>query len=529
MKQRIRQLAIFGSIFILLSPLIKTSLAQDVKVAREAMDKRDFEQALEEYLLLYESDSSKLEYNYRIGVCYLNTNIDKSKALPYLKRAVRKEDHDPNAVYLLGRAYHYSYRFDKAIETYIEFKEIGKGSEYNLSNVERQIEYCENAKELMKYPLDVQFSPVGKTINSLYSDYYPFIPIDESFLLYNSRRDDGSKEKPDGEYLANVYRSKVKNGAFQDADPLGTINSREGNEEVVGLSAQGELAVLYMDDGTYGKGDLYLCEVTEDGRPKDPELLPDVINSQNGVEIAGSITPSKDAIYFASTRDGGEGGVDLYVSRKLPNGEWSPARNLGPSINTPMDEDFPNLSPDGETLYFSSKGHTSMGGYDIFKAQWDPIKKRWSNVSNVGYPINTPQDNMNLRMSKSGKFGYISAIRDKGPGNLDIYRVDFKSVDPRYTVIKGVISSNDTSHAIENARLSVLDLDKGGLYGNYVPNRETKRYVIILPPGKYQMTAEAPGFKPHEKEIKILDKSSHRSMIRNDIELELKKAKGKKD
>ncbi len=505
-----------------------TSIAQDPEVARDAFEKRDFEQALEEYLLLYEQDSSKLEYNYRIGVCYLNTNIDKADALPYLKRAASMEDHDPNALYLLGRAYHYAYRFDKAIETYIEFKEIGKGSAYNLRNVDRQIEYCENAKELMKYPAEVKFSPVKKEVNSLYPDYYPFVPIDESYLVFNSRRDDGSVEKPNGEYLANIYRSKVDGGEFQDAKPLKAINSKDGNEEVVGLSAEGELAVLYMDDGTYGKGDLYLCEMTDKGRPKDPQRLPDVINSKNGVEIAGSITPSKDAIYFASTREGGEGGVDLYVSRKLPNGEWSPARNLGPAINTPMDEDFPNISPDGETLYFSSKGHTSMGGYDIFKAQWDPIKKRWSNVSNVGYPINTPQDNMNLRVSKSGKFGYISAIREKGPGNLDIFRVDFESVEPRYTVIKGVMSSSDTSKALENSRLSVVDLESGGLFGNYVPNRETKRYVIILPPGEYHLTAEAPGFESYEKEVKILDKSSYRSMIQNDIELEPKK-KGEKD
>jgi hypothetical protein len=166
-----------------------------------------------------------------------------------------------------------------------------------------------------------------------------------------------------------------------------------------------------------------------------------------------------------------------------------------------------------------------MGGYDIFEAEWDPVRKRWGNVSNIGYPINTPQDNMNFRISESGKYGYISAIREKGPGSEDIFRVDFKSVDPRYSVIKGRISSSDTSQALGQPRLSVIDREGGGLFGNYVPNEETMRYVIILPPGKYLLTAEAPGFESFEKKVEILDKSSHRSMIENDIQLDPKGGK----
>lgn len=520
---------LLASAFLLISFVALDGKAQDVDLAREAFKKWDFEQALEEYLLLYEEDSTKLEYNYRIGVCYLNTRIDKSKAVPYLERVVEMERHDPDALYLLGRAYHYAYRFDKAIETYIEFKERGKGSEENLESVDQQIAYCENAKELMKYPVDVEFEPLGDNVNSLYRDYFPYVPRDESFLLYNSRRDDGSKEKENGEHYANIYRSKVESGEFQEAEPLKeSINSPDGNEEVAGLSADGDLAIFYMDDGAYGEGDLYLCELNDRGVPSNIQRLPDVINS-GSVEIAGSITPSKDAIYFASNREGGEGGIDLYVSRKLPNGDWSPAKNLGPKVNTPLDEDFPNISPDGETLYFSSKGHTSMGGYDIFKAEWDHIRKRWGNVSNMGYPINTPQDNRNFRISKSGKYGYISAIREKGPGDEDIFRVDFKSVEPRYSVMKGKLRSADTAKSIENPRLSIIDQKNGELFGNYVPNEETMQYVIILPPGKYLLSAEAPGFEPFKKTFEILDKSSYRSMIQEDIELSPQNASEKKE
>ena len=184
-------------------------------------------------------------------------------------------------------------------------------------------------------------------------------------------------------------------------------------------------------------------------------------------------------MYFASNRDGGYGGVDIYVTKKLPNGKWGLPQNLGPTINTKFDEDFPNISNDGKTLYFSSKGHTSMGGYDIFKASWDNVKRIWTTVKNIGYPINTPEDNMNYRESKSGRTGYISTLRANGLGDLDIYSVTFNEVDPEYTVVKGFITTSDSSHIFTDAAISVLDLQIDEEYGSYLPNPNTGRFIII--------------------------------------------------
>ncbi len=503
-----------------LVPFLSSVNGQNEKVARDLFEKRDFEGAMEEYLLLHEEDPDKLEYNYRIGVCYLNTNIDKSKAVPYLKKAVQHKKADPNALYLLGRAYHLAYKFDKAIDAYYDFKEKGKGSEFNLKKVDRQIAYCENAKELMKFPVDVDFIDLGDPVNSLYKDYYPFVPADESYLLFNSRRKEKSIENRNGTYRSNVYISRVAEGEFTEASLVKSINTEKGNEEVVGLSREGDKVLLYMDDGgRYGyDGDLYVADLVN-GRIKEPNLLPESINSDK-VEIAASITDEKDAIIFASNRKGGHGGVDLYVSKKLPNGKWSSARNLGPGVNTEEDEDFPNLSPDGSKLYFSSKGHTSMGGYDIFSAEWDTVKRRWGKVKNIGYPINTPDDNMNFRISRSGKYGYISSLREKGHGNLDVYRVEFKGVDPRYTVIKGYLRSQDTGRMkVKRPMISVTDKATGEVYGDYTPDSRTMRYIMILPPGKFHIFVDAPGFEPHEEDIEILDKSSYRPRIDKDFTL----------
>jgi len=421
-----------------------------------------------------------------------------------------------NAYYLLGRAYHFAYQFDKAIEMFTKYKTIGGGTAASITETNNQIEYCHNAKEIVKYPLNVTFENLGNKINSIYPDYYPFMPIDESFIVFNSRRDDGSIELENGKYTANVYISKVVNGNYTDAVPLGkNINTPDGNEEISGLSASGDILLLYFDNFG-GFGDLYLTTKKEQGF-ETPVILEKQINSHHE-EIAASITRDGNAIYFASNRPGGYGGTDIYVSRKLPIGGWGPAQNLGAEINTEFDEDFPNISPDNTMLYFSSKGHTSMGGYDIFKSDWDKTKRSFSNVRNIGYPVNTTYDDMNFRVSETGRFGYIAAVRPGGYGDYDIYRVTFNDIEPRYTVIKGSISCADTSKRADDVYLLVIDKNSD-LYGEYSPNLNTMRYIMILPPGEYNLDVEAGGFIPIHETINILDKSSFMTEIRKDIVL----------
>ena len=503
-------------LFTLLSTL---TIAQEInpKVAAEHFNDGNFSEALVDYMDLLQAEPNNERYNYRVGVCYLNTNIDKAKAVDYLEKVIQSEEPDPNTYYLLGRAYHFAYRFQEAIEMYRKFKSLNKGSEENLLDVNKQIEYCYNAIELMKFPLDVTFENLGANINSKHKDYYPFVPKNESFIIFNSKRDDGSEKMMNGTYHSEIYYAQVKNGAFAKARKLDqNINTLNGSEEIVGMSADGDYLLLYFENDEH-YGDLFIAGF-ENHKLKEIDKLPKVINSKNH-EIAASITKNGDAIYFASDRDGGFGGVDLYVSLKLPNGDWGPAQNLGPTVNTSFDEDFPNITADGKTLYFSSKGHTSMGGYDIFKATWDQVKRNFSDVKNVGYPLNTPEDNTNYRESESGRTGYTSAIREGGSGDFDLYSVTFNEVDPEYTVIKGFVTPEDTTQIIKDVFISVLDLQTDELYGTYLTNPITGRYIIILPVGKFNMMVEVPGYGIYTEDVEILGKSSFRSVIKKDIQL----------
>ena len=194
--------------------------------------------------------------------------------------------------------------------------------------------------------------------------------------------------------------------------------------------------------------------------------------------------------------------------------------NAGKEINTAYDEDFPNISPDGKMLYFSSKGHTSMGGYDIFKSNYDEAANTFSSPKNLGYPINTTDDDMNFRISKNGKYGYIASAKNGGQGDFDIYRVTFNEVESDYSVVIGGFSAKDGSEiTYSDVFISVNDNITKELVGNYLPNPATGRFVVILPPGKYQMTIDAPGYKPVTKNIEVFDKVSYQAEINMNIEL----------
>ncbi|MDF2436216.1 MAG: WD40-like Beta Propeller Repeat [Bacteroidota bacterium] len=499
----------------------------DKKVDAYAADKLflagNYEAALDDYLILLDKEPKNDKYNYNIAICYLNTNINKKKAIPYLEILTHKSKYDPNAMYLLGRAYHYANRFDDAIRAYNTFKQTGRGNADNLLDVDRQIQFCINAKELMKFPVNVTFENLGVNVNSPYADYYPFVPSDESFIIYNTRRpDDGASDaKEDGTFSSAIYVSKVTEGAFAKAKNIGPpISKKEGEQEIIGLSASGEIMLLYYTN-LKGVGDIYMTTTDKNKSFKPADKLAESINSSKAEEIAACISNDGSMLYFASNRLGGQGGTDLYMSRKLPNGSWGPAQNLGADINTPFDEDFPNITNDGKALYFSSNGHTSMGGADIFKAEMNEATHQFANPKNVGYPINTTEDNYNFRLSNNGRFGYMAAVRDGGLGDLDIYRVTFNDVEPQYSVVKGGIVSADSTQKLNysDVFISVTNSKTQEMVGNYLPNQNTGKYVMVLAPGNYEVSIEANGFQSVTDNIAILDKGSYKFEINKDIRL----------
>lgn len=504
--------------FLLSLSLCHAQSAKDLRLIASDAERKfqagNYEDALEDYLQLLGQDPKSESYNYNLAVCYLNTNINKAKAVPYLEIVTRKEKHNPNADFLLARAYQYANRFDEAAALFEKFKAAGKGSDENLRACYYEIQNCQNAKEIMKYPVNVSFQSLGKgIINSEFADYYPFVPENEAFIVFNSKRpvDMDVPKQETGQYANSILISKVVNGEFMQASVIGDpICKGNSGEEMIGMNAKGDILLLYKPDYK-GAGRIYISKQDSGGQFSKPELLPSPINGV-GDEIAACISNDGNTIFFASDRKGGMGGTDIYMCRKMFGGQWGEPRNMGPAINSVLDEDFPNISPDGRTLYFSSKGHASMGGYDIFKATWNDSARQFMNPKNMGYPINTSYDDMNFRISRSGRYGYLAAVRGGGAGDYDIYRVTFNDVETDYTVMIGQIRSKDGSEvSFRDVFITVNDNITGELIGNYIPNPANGRTVMILPPGKYILNVEAPGFRNYSMPIQIYDKVSYQS------------------
>lgn len=486
--------------------------------AERKLKNENFEDALVDYLQLLNKDPKNELYNYYAGVCCLNSNSNKAKAIPYLEIVTRKDKYNPEADYLLARAYQYAGRYDDAIKMYDNYKVYLLNKGKISQDVNDQIQYCLNAKELVKFPVNVTFQTLGKNVNSEYNDYYPFVTANESFMMFNSKRPEKNAERMEnGEYKNSILISKVVNGQFTKATNVGApLNIGNAGTEIIGLSANGETVLLLMNSKNR-KGNVFISKLNAKGVYSKPEPLSKIIDTK-GEEIAASIS-NDGVIYFASNRDGGFGGYDLYSCRLLPNGKWAEPQNLGPNVNTKHDEDFPNISPDGKTIYFSSKGHTSMGGYDIFKADYDETTLSFTNAKNIGYPINTAYDDMNFRVSKNGKYGYMAAIKANGLGEYDIYRVNFNDVESQLSVVLGDFTSKEKVD-YRDVFISVNDLANNELVGNYLPNPNTGHFIMILKPGKYQVTIETAGFKTVEKTIEVFDKSSFESEIEMKVELE---------
>lgn len=531
----------------------------DEKIAKDFFLFGDYATALKEYQFLYSRDSSNPDYIYPLGICYLNTNVDKLKAIPFLEKTTQLKDFDPEAMYQLGVAYQVAYRFDEAIECFEKFKKLIAGAEdLNYILTDRQIEMCENALELIKKPVSVTFENVGPRINSPYPDFNPYVTRKESTLYFTSKRQGniGNMMDYDGYYTADIFLSENKYGQWEKSKRIATSINSPLVEELCGLSSDGTYLFAYVDNLDFK---MQVCLAIKEGKSfQRINSLGVNVNIPKTMTSAATVTPDKKIIFFASAREGSLGGSDIYMSKLLPSGGWGPGENIGDVVNTAYDEDFPYLAPDGKTLYFASIGHNSMGGYDIFKTTWNKAENTFSEPVNIGYPVNTPEDNTTISFTGSGRYAYISALRNDTYGNLDIYRVIFNDVKPSYTTILGNLTEMDSLSVFEVFRKNIkTDLDSlqkmtdstylvthkisdslakayktalknletkfangpevsinvtntltKQLTGTYKPNKNTGKFIIILPPGEFMVTINCEGYGELTETIKIQDRET---------------------
>jgi hypothetical protein len=466
--------------------------------AKAHLAAEDYAAAAHIYKKLLPVDSSFVEVYYEYGVCLANLPGQREKSVPHLERAVRGGHTE--AHYELALQRHRQQRFDEAADLLLQYKQFN----YRMvrdAEVDRRIAMASTAKELVKRPIGIEIRNMGALVNSPQHDYCPLVTADGNALYFTSRREGttGNLKDPAGQWLEDIYMARRIDDAWTNAMNVGGPLNTNTHDATVGLAPDGSSMIVYHTSQDLVGGDLYETRVHA-GKWQAPVLMAAQINTKHH-EPSASIAPGGDEIYFTSDRPGGYGGRDLYRIRRLPNGEWSLPLNLGPKINTAYDEDAPFIHSDGLTLFFSSKGHNTMGGYDIFKATLlDSDMNGWGLPENMGYPLNTVNDDIYFCLSEDGYTGYFSSERPGGMGLQDIYQLVFPGSQLNYVVARGVVA--DASDEPVKARLLLTDEHGDEVVGVFNTNERTGRYIMVMAPGqKYNLSVEAPGFAIHRVAI----------------------------
>ncbi|MCX6292611.1 MAG: hypothetical protein NT126_12750 [Bacteroidetes bacterium] len=474
------------------------------KDAATLFNTENYNGALKGYLELIKTDPNNAEINFRLGYCYLMTNGNRAKALEYFDAAAKSKNPRKESMYFFGLAYMYAERWDDAINAF----EVYKGGTHSkpvkdFPDAERQEEMCETAKELTAHPLKVTFENLGKGINSSYDDYNPFVSADGKTLVFSSRRKGnmGGFIEDLGMYSADVFWTNWKDTTWSKAKSVGAALNSEWDEESVNLSADGNTIIAYFDNSE-GTGDLAYATLKGKTWQKSTLFSP-VINSKE-IESAGSISLDGSTLYFASERKDSKGKSDLYMSKRKENGDWGTPANLGAAINTKYDEDAPFISMDGKTLYFSSKGHNSMGGYDVFRSVYDESSGSWSEPVNIGYPVNNADDNLFFSMTGDQRTAYVAAWREGGWGDRDIYRITYQDTTdhPFLSLISGTVAS-ETNAKVEVTKATLTSKSDPSVSMTYKPFSPGNEFVLSAKPGSYELSVEGYNFSPYKEEITI--------------------------
>jgi outer membrane protein OmpA-like peptidoglycan-associated protein/tetratricopeptide (TPR) repeat protein len=476
-------------------------------------DVKSYAKAIGYYRKAYQFNKKNAKLNYKLGVCYYKTKSYKN-AIDLLESA---RSLDPNVDikcnYYLAITYQRSYQFDSAIVVFNEFrKQLNpKVLKKYEESIQRHIEECKSGKILYANPVRVFIDELPTTVNTKDIEYGPVINADESVLFFTSSRPEnvgGKKDPFTNDYYEDVYVSyRGKNGKWSKARNLGKPINTNGPDAVVGLSADGQRLYIYRSEGG---GDIYYSKLDGEEWTK-PKKMHRNINS-DAHEASAAFSSDYMSIFFVSDRKDGYGKHDIYMCKRGRNGKWLDAQNIGAKINTPFEEAAVFAHPDGKTFYFSSKGHNTMGGYDIFSTVYN--NGAWSEPVNLGYPINTTEDDVFLSISASGRHAYYASTADS-KNKSNIFMITFLGPEKpladddedqliayrnqavrnivaeaavevhetQLTIVKGTIIDEFTKQPIY-ALIEITDNSTNEIIATFESNKSSGKYLISLPSGK---------------------------------------------
>lgn len=496
-------------LFIILAyPQEEPDLKEAFLDAEYFMMYEEYKDALPSYLLVAENNTNNANINYRIGVCYLNIPGQKEKSISYLEKAIsntteyyregnyREEKAPMDAYFYLANAYQVNGYLTKAHQAYKKYFELLDPSDtLNYGFVNQQIKACETAKSFMDKKVYFDAINIGENINDRFPNFNPLVSEDESAMVYMSGR----------QFQDAIFYTKKVDGSWTVPE---NILPQILTEDIYAVSLSFDGKELYMSKDDNFDSDLYISRLQEDGVWSQAVKLNKNINTKYW-ESHACVSPDGKTLYFTSNRKNGYGGLDIYISERIdPSGEWGPAVNLGPEINSQFNEDTPFLTNDGKTLFFSSQGHDNIGGFDIFYST-KLENGTWLKPVNIGYPINTSDDNLFFVPVNNGINAYFSIFNsEKGFGQEDIYRLEiYSDKNPREVAVNGMVSYSVKPEDIDAPTIiSLIDKSSSETIKEFEPDKESGKFLYTLKKtGSYKIQFERTGYQSVSKDFVIPD------------------------
>jgi outer membrane protein OmpA-like peptidoglycan-associated protein len=471
--------------------------------AEEYLFSEEYGEALPLYQLLLEKGYDNANIKYKIGRCYLYIQGQKLNALPYLRESAAKasRQHYNNilegtsspisSIYYLGIAYRLSNKFDEAIEAFNAVKDsLDKDDLENREIIDMHIKRCLNAVELINNPVNIKKEKLDNIINTHFSNFNPLVADNESVIFYMDKL----------KFYDAVMQSVKTGGSWMKPVNLTPKIKSDGDYRVVGVSGNGEILLLCASDPVTS-GDIYQS-IFENGKWSRITKLNNHVNTIFN-ETHASLSANGKILYFTSNRKGSYGGLDIYKSELDETGNWGPATNLGPVINSPFDEESPFVTDDGKKLFFSSQGHYNMGGYDIFISELSETGE-WSYPVNIGYPLNTTDDDVFFYPVSDGNKGYHSEFKGEEPNDQDIYKYEILSIanPPKYKISGTVEKPDNFDYEMNKISVTFINSENDDTLITKYCNKEG-RYEHIVPAGEYELAFKAMDYQFDSKRINI--------------------------
>ncbi|GAB5540102.1 MAG: hypothetical protein Salg2KO_22050 [Salibacteraceae bacterium] len=475
---------------------------------------------LEEYIRAYHIYDSLWDLRpndvylqYKTGASSVYRATGRDEAYDILKD-LRGSKVFPRATFYMARAKHFKYQFDEAIRLYNEYLQQSGASGAERIETLRLIENCENGIDLMERKLALTLEILTPPSNEKNSQYSPVISPDGKNLYYTNRGPDSkgelmtnqTKSSDIGQFYEDIFVAKHEGGddQFNFGEGKGisdTINKSDRHEAPMSVSYDNKIMFIYLS-GEKVEEDIYISYNLGDTAWSKPEKLEGKVNTPQ-YEGHAFLAPDNRTLYFSSDKPGGFGGRDIWIATLGADSTFTNVRNAGPKINTEFNEDSPFMYSNGSSFYFASESHGSMGGYDMFYIKYDSTAGDWQEAINLGYPINTTDDDRFYYITKDGDWGYFSSARASGENLHDIYRIQpgtFERLNALVLLI-GTVYVDD----VPNTSIAkIMDDKTGDVLASLVGDSTTGEFFYSLIPGhKYKISLLVDGFAPKYEYVDV--------------------------